>query len=68
MEIDHEILSMVILLSAYSKRDVVSYKQKYVHKVLVVCVLSTGQLLSQASHGKTVCRSTDCLDKTIAVD
>ena len=37
MEIDHEIISMVILpLSLnHSRRVVVSYKQKYVHKVLV---------------------------------
>ena len=34
--IDHEIISMVILLpSAGSRRVVVSYKRKYVHKVLV---------------------------------
>ena len=36
MEIDHEIISKVILLpSANSRRVVVSYKRKYVHKVLV---------------------------------
>ena len=36
MEIDHEIISTVILLpSADSRRVVVSYKQKYVHKVQV---------------------------------
>ena len=35
-EIDHEIISTVILLSsADSRRVVVNYKQKYVHKVLV---------------------------------
>ena len=35
-EIDHEIISTAILLpSADSRRVVVSYKQKYVHKVLV---------------------------------
>ena len=34
--IDHEIISMVILTpSADSRRVVVSYKQKYVHRVLV---------------------------------
>ena len=34
--IDHEIISTTILLpSADSRRVVVSYKQKYVHKVLV---------------------------------
>ena len=35
VEIDHEIISMVILPSADSRRFVVSYKRKYVHKVLV---------------------------------
>ena len=36
VEIDHEIISMAILLpSADSRRVVVSYKQKYVHEVLV---------------------------------
>ena len=36
VEIDHEIISMVILApSADSRRVVVSYKRKYVHKVLV---------------------------------
>ena len=36
VEIDHEIISMTILLpSADSRRVVVSYKWKYVHKVLV---------------------------------
>ena len=36
VEIDHEIISTVILLpSADSRRVVVRYKRKYVHKVLV---------------------------------
>ena len=36
MEIDHEIISTTILLSSADlRRDVVSYKRKYVHKVLV---------------------------------
>ena len=36
VEIDHEIISMAILLpSANSRRVIVSYKRKYVHKVLV---------------------------------
>ena len=36
MEIDHEIISTAILLpSADSRRVVISYKQKYVHEVLV---------------------------------
>ena len=34
-EIDHEIISTAILPSADTRRVVVSYKQKYVHKVLV---------------------------------
>ena len=37
MENDHEIISMAILLpSAVSRKVVVSYKRKYVHKVLLV--------------------------------
>ena len=36
VEIDNEIISMAILLpSADSRRVIVSYKRKYVHKVLV---------------------------------
>ena len=37
VEIDHEIISMVILLLPliYSRRVVVSYKRKYVHELLV---------------------------------
>ena len=36
LEIDHEIISTVILFpSADSRRVVVSYKRKYVHEVLV---------------------------------
>ena len=35
VENDHEIISTVILPSAGSRRVVVSYKRKYVHKVLV---------------------------------
>ena len=37
VDIDHEIISAVILLPSAesSRRIVVSYKQKYVHKVLV---------------------------------
>ena len=41
-EVDHEIISMVIYLlpSADSRRDVVvSFKQKYVHEVLVNCLV-----------------------------
>ena len=39
-EIDHEIISMTILFpSADSRRVVVSYKQKYVHEVMVNCLV-----------------------------
>ena len=34
-EIDHEIISMAILLSSADSRRVVSSKQKYVHEVLI---------------------------------
>ena len=50
VEIDCEIISTAILLpSADSRRVVVSYKRKYVHKVLVNC-------FSQACPGKSVVR------------
>ena len=40
----HEMISTVILLpSADSKRVVVSYKRKYVHKVLVYCLVKLAQ-------------------------
>ena len=43
-EIDHEIISMGILLpSADSRRVVVSYKRKYVHEVLVNCLVKLAQ-------------------------
>ena len=43
-EIDHEIISTAILHpSADSKRVVVSYKQKYVHEVLVNCLVKLAQ-------------------------
>ena len=49
-EIDHEIISMAILLpSADSRRFVVSYKGKYVQKVLV-------NRLIKPAHGKSVVR------------
>ena len=35
LEIDHEIISMVILHPSADSRRVVNYKPKYVHKVLV---------------------------------
>ena len=44
MEIDHEIISTAILLpSADSKRDVVSYKRKYLHKILVSRLVKLAQ-------------------------
>ena len=41
VEIDHEIISTAILL--HSRRVVVSYKRKYVHKVLVNCLFKLAQ-------------------------
>ena len=62
MEIDHKIISMSILLpSADSRRVVVGYKQKYVHKVLV-------NRLVKLAQEKSVVRWTDRPDMTIAVD
>ena len=62
VEIDHEIISTVILLpSADSRRIVVSYKRKYVHEVLVNCLVKLAQ-------EKSVVRLTDCSNMTIAVD
>ena len=45
VEIDHEIISTVILLpSAESfKKGFVSYKRKYVHEVLVNCLFKLAQ-------------------------
>ena len=44
VEIDHEIISMVILLpSAVSRNVVVSYKRKYVHGVLANCLVKLAQ-------------------------
>ena len=45
VEIDHEIISTVILLLPliYSRRVVVSYKRKYVHKLLVNHLLKPAQ-------------------------
>ena len=60
VEIDHEIISTVILLpSADSRKVVVSYKRKYVHKVLVNCLVKFAQ--EKVWLG-------DSLDMTIAVD
>ena len=42
--IGHEIISTAILLPfADSRRVVVSYKQKYVHKVLINCLVQLAQ-------------------------
>ena len=45
VEIDHEIISTVILLLplVYSRRVVVSYKRKYVHKLLVNSLFKPAQ-------------------------
>ena len=43
VEIDHEIISTVILLLIYLRRVVVSYKRKYVHKLLVNRLLKPAQ-------------------------
>ena len=44
VEIDYEIISWVILFpSAESFKKVVSYKQKYVHEVLVNCLFKLAQ-------------------------
>ena len=62
VEIDHEIISTAILLpSADSRRVVVSYKRKYVHEVLVNCLVKLAQ-------EKSVVRLTDLPDMVIAVD
>ena len=61
-EIDHEIISTAILLpSADSRRVVVSYKRKYVHKVLV-------NSLVKLAHEKSVVKWTDRPNMTLAVD
>ena len=44
-----------------ARRIVVSYKQKYVHKILVNC-------LFKLARGKSVVKKTDCPAMTIAVD
>ena len=44
VEIDHEIMSTVILFpSTDSRRVVVSYKRKNVHEVLVKCLVKLAQ-------------------------
>ena len=62
MEIDHEMISTVILLSsADSRRVVVSYRLKHVHKVLV-------NRLVKLVQEKSVVRLTDHPHMAIAVD
>ena len=62
VEIDHEMISRAFLLpSTDSRRVVFSHKRRYVHKILVICLLKLAQ-------EKSVVRSTDRLDMTIAVD
>ena len=47
LEIDHEIISTVILLpSSDSRRVVVSYRRKYVHEVLVNRLVKLAQVKS----------------------
>ena len=61
-EIDPEIISTTILLpSTDSRRLVVSYKQKYVHEILVNCFVELAQ------EKAWLCEH-DHLDMTIAVD
>ena len=43
VEIDHQIISTVILPSADSRRVVFSYKQKYGHEVLVTRLVKLAQ-------------------------
>ena len=44
VENDHQIISAAVLLpSADSRRVVVRYKRKYVHKVLVNCLVKLAQ-------------------------
>ena len=62
VEIDHEIISKVILLSsAESRRVVVSYKRKYVHEILHNCLAKLVQV-------KSVVSCTEHPDMAIAVD
>ena len=62
MEIDHEVISTAILiLSADSEMVIFSYKRKYVHEVLVSCLVKLAQV-------KSVVRWTDHPAMTIAVD
>ena len=62
-EIDHEIISTVILLPSAE-----SFKKGCCQLQAKVCARSTGLLLIQACPGKSVVRSTDRPAMTIAVD
>ena len=46
MEINHEIISTVILLYSADSRRVVSYKRKYVHEVMVNSLFKLSQEIS----------------------
>ena len=61
VEIDCEISSTVILLPSADSRFVVIYKRKYVHEVLVNCIVKLGQ-------EKSVARWTNHTDMTITVE
>ena len=62
VKIYHELISMVILLpSGDSRGFVVSYKRKYVHEVLINCLVKFAK-------EKSMVRSTDRPNMTIAVD
>ena len=63
VEIDHEIISMVILLSSAD-----SFKKGCCQLQAKVCARSTGKLLVQACPGKSVVRWTDRPAMTIAVN
>ena len=62
MEIDHEIISTVILLPSTD-----SFKKGCCQLQAKVCARITGYLLVQACPGKSVVRRTDCSAMTIAV-
>ena len=49
VEIDPEISSTAILISEDSRRVVVSYKRKYVHEVLVNCLVKLAQEKSEVN-------------------
>ena len=63
MEIDHEIISTVILLPSAE-----SFKKGCCQLQAKVCARSTGKLLVQVCPGKSMVRSTDRPAMTIAVD